>query len=59
MVGVFVFALRIGRRERARLKSAPAFIDAEDAGEPLPPAAAPIEIVQRRAAPACGCSTRC
>ena len=50
LVGVFVFALRIGRHERARLKSMPAFIDAEDAGERLPPAAAPIEAPAPRSA---------
>ena len=37
LAGVFVFALRIGQRERARLKSVPAFLDAEDAGERVPP----------------------
>jgi CitMHS family citrate-Mg2+:H+ or citrate-Ca2+:H+ symporter len=30
MVGVFLFALHIGRRERARLTGVPAFVDAED-----------------------------
>ena len=40
MAGVFVFALRLGRAERARLAGSPAFVDVEDAGEPassLPP----------------------
>jgi CitMHS family citrate-Mg2+:H+ or citrate-Ca2+:H+ symporter len=43
MVGVFVFALRIGRLERARLNSMPAFVDAEDAGERLPASTSTIE----------------
>ncbi len=47
LAGVFVFALRIGRHERARLKSVPAFIDAEDADQ-LPAAAAPVEIAAPR-----------
>ena len=42
MVGVFVFALRIGWLERARLKGMPAF-DAEDAGERLPATTATLE----------------
>jgi CitMHS family citrate-Mg2+:H+ or citrate-Ca2+:H+ symporter len=49
MAGVFVFALRVGRLERARLNSMPAFLDAEDAGERTP-AAAPT----REARPAGG-----
>ena len=44
LVGVFVFALRIGRRERARLKSVPAFLDAEDAGERLPATTATLDV---------------
>ena len=32
LAGVFLFALRIGRRERARLSGVPAFVDAEDLG---------------------------
>ena len=47
LAGVFVFALRIGRHERARLKGVPAFIDAEDADQ-LPAAAAPVEIAAPR-----------
>jgi CitMHS family citrate-Mg2+:H+ or citrate-Ca2+:H+ symporter len=48
MVGVFVFALRIGRLERARLKSVPAFDDAEDAGERLAAEAPAIEVPRSR-----------
>jgi CitMHS family citrate-Mg2+:H+ or citrate-Ca2+:H+ symporter len=48
MIGVFVFALRIGRLERARLNSMPAFVDAEDAGERLPAATSTIEAPRSR-----------
>ena len=48
MVGVFVFALRIGRLERARLKGMPAFLDAEDAGQRLAAEAPAIEVPRSR-----------
>jgi CitMHS family citrate-Mg2+:H+ or citrate-Ca2+:H+ symporter len=43
MAGVFVFALRVGRLERARLTGMPAFVDAEDAGERTPAPAPTLE----------------
>ena len=48
LVGVFVFALRVGRLERARLQSLPAFLDAEDAGERLPAATATLDVQPSR-----------
>ena len=47
MVGVFAFALRIGRLERARLKSMPACVDDEGAGD-LPAATSTIAAPRSR-----------